>query len=93
MARMSFRFTASGTKAETLAALTKTTVLHDPAAVSIADLLTAMVSAGPEQSSDGKPIIYEAEACGHSARGQARDDWPSINVVLSCTTGARPHDG
>jgi hypothetical protein len=55
---MSFSFTAAGTKAETLAGLAQARLTHDPAAISIIDLLTAMVGAGPAASSDEKPVLY-----------------------------------
>ena len=90
---MSFSFSASGTKKQTLDELAKAQVSHDQAAVTVADLLAAMVAAGPDESSDGKPILYEATAYGHTAKGASRDDWPSLGVTLSCTTGARPAGG
>lgn len=90
---MSFSFTASGTKAQTLVTLGTVAAGHDPAAATIADLLALMVTAGPDESSDGKPVPYEATAFGHSARSLSRDNWPSLNVSLSCTTGAKPADG
>lgn len=87
---MSFSLSAGGTKAQTLDELAKAPASHDQAAATIADLLAQMVGAGPEKDGDRKPVIYQATAHGHTSRGSA-DDWPSINVTLSCTTGARPH--
>ena len=87
---MSFSFSAGGTKAQTLDSLAKAPTSHDQAAATIADLLTQMVGAGPDESSDGKPIIYSASAYGHTAKGASKDDWPSLGVTLSVTTGARP---
>jgi hypothetical protein len=86
MAGMSFSFSAGGTKKQTLGVLAKAPVSHDLAAATIVDLLAQMVAGGPEESSDGKPILYEATAYGHTAKGASRDDWPSLGVTLSCTT-------
>ena len=74
LAGMSFSFTASGTKAQTLVTLGTVAAGHDPAAATIADLLALMVTAGPDESSDGKPVPYEATAFGHSARSLSRDN-------------------
>lgn len=90
---MLFSFSAGGTKAQALDSLAKAPTSHDQAAATIADLLTQMVGAGPDESSDGKPVIYTVSAYGHTARGLSRDDWPSIGVTLSCTLGAKPYDG
>jgi hypothetical protein len=90
---MSFSLSAGGTKAQTLDGLAKVPVGHDQAAASITDLLSQMVGAGPDESSDGKPVIYTVSAYEHTAKGNSRDDWPSLGVTLSCTTGAKPANG
>ena len=83
---MSFSFSAGGTKAQTLDSLAKAPTSHDQAAATIADLLSQMVGAGPDETSDGKPVIYQATADGHSSK-QGADDWPSIDVTLSGPPG------
>ncbi len=87
---MSFSFSAGGTKAQTLDSLGKLVHQHDSHSKQTADLVTAMVEAGPSEM-EAAGVVYDAwysiSAYGHSSAGH---DLPSLGVSFS--TSFRPRE-
>jgi hypothetical protein len=87
---MSFSFTAQGTKTQTLSSLGSLVHQHDSHSKQTADLVTAMVEAGPSEM-ETAGVVYDAwysiSAYGHSSAGH---DSPTLSVSLSCTYQLRP---
>lgn len=86
---MSFSFSASGTKAQTLATLGELVHQHDSHSKQTADLVTSMVDAGPAETTiDGQvhEAVFSISAYGHSSAGH---DLPSLGVSFSCSWRVR----
>lgn len=80
---MSFSFSAQGTKAQTLDSLSKLVHQYDSHSKQTADLVTAMVEAGPAETTISGieyDAIYSVSAYGHSSAGH---DLPSLGISFS----------